>query len=97
METSEGILVSIAHSQNEIACSPGGLHSLNGFTEGLVPLQHIPEDEGEGVSNPGLLFKCLIGIRYANFRNAHLMLVDSRENTDPPYKPDVHPGVAVFA
>ena len=50
LEASEFTLP-VPDSQNEVASSFGGLHSVDGFVEGGIPLQDIPEDESEGVAD----------------------------------------------
>ena len=82
LETSE-LALAITNTKNQVTGSFGGLHSVDRFFKGLVPLENVSEDEGKGISEPALFTKSIVRIANSNFRNGKLVFVDSRKHTDP--------------
>lgn len=87
------LTLSITYTQNEVAGAASGLHAVDGFIQCLVPLQNVPKNKGERVSEPALLSESIIGIGDTDFRNCQLMLIHTGKHTDPSHEADVDPGI----
>ena len=56
LETSK-LAFSISNSKDQIACSFGCLHSVDGLVQGGIPLEDISEDKSEGISKSAFFSK----------------------------------------
>ena len=77
LEATEVVLISIADSQNQVACAAGCLHSMDGLFDGLVPLKNISEHKGKGVADSGFFAKGFIRVADSDLGNSHFVLVHS--------------------
>lgn len=77
LETAEVVFVAIANPKDQVAGPTSRLHAVDRLLDILIPLKHVPQHESERVSNSRFLAKCLIGVGDSNFRNSHLVFVDS--------------------
>ena len=91
LETPEFALT-IANTKNQIASSFSGFHTMDGLVEGGVPLQNIPQNKRERISESAFFSKSVVWVWNSDLGNSKLMFIDSWEHSNPPYKTDVKPG-----
>ena len=61
------LALSVANTEDKVAGSLRGLHAVDGFIEGLVPLKDVPEHEGKRIAEPTFFAEGIVRVRNSDF------------------------------
>lgn len=96
LESSERVGVAIAHSQDQVAGSLCALQAGNGLIQGLIPLQHISQHEGERIPKSTFLSESIVIKIDSDLAHCQSVRVDTRNNSNPPVKTNIQPSNSKF-